>query len=71
MATSYIEACQSLPWCQSFDPGPYAWTWSGWWWYGSPSDETELAALGSGETETASLGSGVMEPVPKVSGETF
>ena len=81
VAAGYIEACQSLPWCQSFDPDPYAWTWSGWRRYGSPSDETEpthsrsgkteLAALGPGETETAALGSGETEPVALGSGETF
>ena len=26
VAAGYIEACRSLPWCQSFDLGPYAWT---------------------------------------------
>ena len=69
MATGYIEACQSLSWCQSFDPGPYAWTWSGWRRYGSPSDETEPAALGSGETEHEPKGSGETEPEALGSGE--
>ena len=63
MATGYIKACQSLPWCQSFDPGPYAWTWSGWRGYGSLLDEMEPVTLGGrarqrlpqglGEAETA------------------
>ena len=70
MAMGYIEACQPLPWHQSFDPGPYAWTRSGWRLYGSPSDETEPASSRSGETETASFGSGETEPAPKGSGET-
>ena len=69
MVTGYIEACQSLLWCQSFEPGPYAWTWSGWP-YGSPSDETEAASLGSGETEHEPEGSGEMEHEPEGSGET-
>jgi len=60
MAMGYIEVCQCLPWCQSFDLGPYAWTWSGWRRYGSPSDETEITSLGSGMTE----------PIPKASGKT-
>ena len=63
MTTGYIEACQPLPWRQSFYPGPYAWTWSGWRRYGSPSDETEPASSRSGETEPATLGE--TEPAPK------
>jgi len=78
MATGYIEACQPLSWRQSFDPGPYAWTYSGWRRYGSPSDETESSSSRSGkmehvalgETEPASLGSDETEPTPKGSGET-
>ena len=58
MATGYIEACQPLPWRQSFDPGPYAWTWSGWRRYGSPSGETEPTTSGSGEAKLARLGIG-------------
>jgi len=49
--TGYIEAWQSLLWRRIFDPGPYAWTWSGWWRYGSLSGETEPPASGSGEAE--------------------
>ena len=81
MATGYIVACQSLPWCQSFDPGPYAWTWRGWRRYESPSDETESVSLGSGETEPApegsdetdpaTLGSDKAEPAAFGSGVTF
>ena len=51
VAMGYIRACWSLSWCQSFDLGPYAWTWSGWWRYGSLSSETESPASGSGEVE--------------------
>ena len=51
MATAYIRACRSLSWCQSFDPVPYTWTWSGWRRYGSLSGETEPPASGSGEAE--------------------
>ena len=69
MATGYIETCQSLSWCQSFDLDSYAWTWSGWRQYGSPSNETELASLGSGQTEPALEGTGETEPAPKGSGE--
>ena len=65
MATGYIKACQSLSWCQSFDPGPYAWTWSGWRRYRSPSDETKTTALGSGETKPTALGSGETEPADR------
>ena len=65
MATGYIEACQPLPWRQSFDPGPYAWTCSGWRQYGSPSDETETASLGSDETEPAPKGSGAVEGIQR------
>ena len=75
MATGYIEACQHLPWRQSFDPDPYAWTCSGWRRYGSPSDETETVSSNSGETEPATLGEtepaslGETEPAPKGSDE--
>ena len=51
MATGYIRVCRSPPWCQSFDLGPYAWTWSGLRWYGSPSGETEPLASRSSEAE--------------------
>ena len=78
MATGYIEVCQPLPWRQSIDLGPYAWTWSGWRRYGSPSDETEPTSSRSGETQpatlcetkTASLGSGKTEPAASRSDET-
>ena len=69
MATRYIEACQSLLWRQSFDPGPYAWTWSGWRRYGSPSDETEPTASGSGVAESVASGSDEMEPPTQRSSE--
>ena len=69
MATGYVESCQSLPRCQSFDPGPYAWTWSGWRRYGSPSNETEPAPIGSGEMEHKPKGLGETEPVASRSGE--
>ena len=76
MSAGYNEACQSLSWCQSFDPAPYAWTWSGWRRYGSLSDETKPASLGSGETEPMALGktpmasrSGEMETASLGSGE--
>ena len=77
MGMGYMEVCQPLPWCQCFDPSPYAWTWSGWWRYGSPSDETKPTSLRSGKTEPATLGemkttssgSGEMELAPKGSGE--
>ena len=68
MATGYIEACQPFFWRQSFDPVPYAWTWSGWRRYGSLSDETEPATLG--ETESAPKGSGETMPAALRSGET-
>ena len=80
MATGYIRTCRSLSWCQSFDLGPYVWTWSGWRLYESLSDETEPTSLGSGETEhepkgssetePAALGPGETEPAPKGSGKT-
>ena len=70
MATCYIGACRSLPWCQSFDPGPYAWTWSGWRRYESPSDDMETVSLGLGETEPAPKGSGETESAASRSGET-
>ena len=70
MAMGYIEACQLLSWCQSFDPGPNAWTWSGWRRYGSPSDETEPTSLGPGDTEHEPKGSCETEPAVLRSGET-
>ena len=70
MTMSYIEACQHLPWRQSFDLDPYAWTQSGWRRYGSPLDETEPASLGSGKTELTPKGSGKTELVASRSGET-
>ena len=68
MATGYVEACQPLPWCQSFDLGPYAWIWNGWLRYGFPSDETEPASSRLGETEPVTLGE--TEPASLRSGET-
>ena len=69
-ATGYIEACQPLPWRQSFDLGPYAWIWSGWRRYGSPPDKMEPESSRSGETEPAPKGLGETEPASLRPGET-
>ena len=66
MATGYIEVCQPLPWHQSFDPGPYTWTWSGWRWYGSPSGKTVPPTLESDEAEFLPRGRARRSANPRV-----